>query len=262
MCVVITITSEVISFRTAVLACLKKEQFFFLFTYIINCDFSENTEKFVLYMLLGLSLGTIAILVAILFHLVLCPRHRLSKDIQSSAIVQQGITATCSSPTWRMPESESSTGDDRTLHDDDVELTSFNHIDSLQRHATYHPHQAAAPYRPPSVIGVPQSPTVPTTTTTATINRSYSQANPVVTRCYTPSPPVMTLPPVSCAPNGGFATTQQTMGNGRVEVISLPQGHCVGSLGRTYSNHYRRDSYQLDPAPGCRTLQPMQHYYG
>lgn len=235
----------------------------------------------VLYLLLGLSLGTISILFTILCYMVYCSRRGPLKATPSSATGgghQQGGAGgvSCSSPTWRMPESESSTGDDRTIHDDDVELTSFNHIDSLQRRTTYH-HQhhqqqhhhqgGGAAVRPPSYSSRPQSPTGPTTAAaaTATISRTYSQANPVATRCMTPSPPTMTMPDGGL-PNGGeFLPPAPLMINGRglVEVgPQPPPAHCVGSLGRTYSSHYRRDSYQLDPAPGCRTLQPMQHYYG
>ena len=169
--------------------------------------------------MLGLSLGIIAILAAVVFHLIVRRRTTGSVRCGSSGRGKGGrgglttgggggagggggsnqmpVTMSCSSPTWRTPESESSTGDDRTLHDvDDVELTSFNHIDSLQRR-TAGGGVGVASYQPPATVtggnGRPGSAMAQPlmfgggpATTTATINRSYTQVNPVATRCFSP----------------------------------------------------------------------------
>ena len=149
-------------------------------------------------MVIGLCFGTIMILVAVLFQFAVRQQSGAGSSPSSTARRSKpgrggaaaGIGSSCASPTWRdgtghgMQESESSTGDDRTLHDvEDVELTAFSHhVDSLPRRVAPTPtvsgggtatrclHQTSAysagVARPGSSMAAPA--------TAANINRSYA----------------------------------------------------------------------------------------
>jgi len=129
-------------------------------------------------MSLGLCVGTISVLTAVIFYFIVQHHHHNDASLDSAAsrrakpgrsntndlmsgLHSGTIGSSCASPSWqdamgpgvgsvgcsggnnpgggRPPthfhESESSTGDDRTLNDpDDVEMSSFNHhVDSLPR---------------------------------------------------------------------------------------------------------------------------------
>ena len=138
-----------------------------------NSMFSENTEKFILYIALAICLGIIGALTSALIKATRCctceldqsfpssdHHHHLRKGGEKSYRVDISSAKECSgrrsnrkkkkkkqeeanSVSWRIPGSESSTGDDRTLDEDEdeddeetgdtVQLASYNHIDSLQR---------------------------------------------------------------------------------------------------------------------------------
>lgn len=139
-----------------------------------NSVFSENTEKFILYIALAICLGIIGALTSALIKATRCcaceldqpftssdhHHHHHGKGGEKSYRVDISSAKACSgrrsnrkkkkkkqeeanSVSWRIPGSESSTGDDRTLDEDEdeddeeagdaVQLASYNHIDSLQR---------------------------------------------------------------------------------------------------------------------------------
>jgi hypothetical protein len=253
---------------------------------------NDNKEKFVLYMVIGLCIGTIAILVAILFHFALRQQYpprvgaRRSKHSRHTAdmdatigLQSTNVGSSCGSPTWRdggpgIPESESSTGDDRTLHDvDDVEMNNFNHhVDSLPRRGVggngvpsstmpkcQHHHQlqqqqaggggmcsaTLCSTRPGSSLGAAP-------TTTATINRSYATVT-ATGRCHTPgvAPTNNGALTMGHVPNGyggasvggaaRYSAMQPTVGSSAQVASSsmMNRGPMIGSLGRSYAaaNH-------------------------
>ena len=161
-----------------------------------------------------------------------------------------GQGSSCASPTWRdgvghgMPESESSTGDDRTLHDvEDVELTAFSHhVDSLPRRPAPTPtvsggstatrclHQApsyAGVTRPGSSLAAPA--------TTANINRSYATIS--AGRCHTPGLAYHHHPTQPALVNGGMTLGHVPNGYGTgVRYSALPSSSGAGRVGTTTSS--------------------------
>jgi len=192
----------------------------------------------VLYMVIGLCFGTIAILVAVLFQFAVRQQSAGAGGSPSGTAGRAkpgrggGLGSSCGSPTWRdssrhgMPESESSTGDDRTLHDvEDVELTAFSHhVDSLPRKPAPTPtvsgggtatrclHQppSAAAYSGSSVTRPGSSMAAQVAPTTAGINRSYATIS-AGGRCHTPAGLAHhhhhhATPPPPALVNGGMMT--------------------------------------------------------
>jgi len=228
-------------------------------------DCVDNKEKFVLYMVIGLCFGTITILVAVLFQFALRQQAGGGGGSPSNTARRSksgrggGQGSSCASPTWRdgvghgMPESESSTGDDRTLHDvEDVELTAFSqHVDSLPRRAAPTPtvsgggtatrcvHQPAS-YggltRPGSSLAAPAA-------TTANINRSYATIS--AGRCHTPGLAYHHHPTQPALVNGGMTLGHVPNGYGTgVRYSALPSG--AGPRGGTAT-----------PGSGMVTRGPM-----
>jgi len=144
-----------------------------------------------------------------------------------------------------MPESESSTGDDRTLHDvEDVELTAFtHHVDSLPRRAAPTPTVSGGgtatrclQHQPPSYGGVVRpgsSMAVPATT--ANINRSYATIS--AGRCHTPGLAHHHHPNQPALVNGGMTLGHVPNGYGGtgVRYTALPSSSGVGGMGTTSS---------------------------
>jgi len=219
---------------------------------MILCGCADNKEKFVLYMVIGLCFGTITILVAVLFQFAMRQQTGSGSSPSSTARRSKsgrgggGLGSSCGSPTWRdgaghgMHESESSTGDDRTLHDvEDVELTAFtHHVDSLPRRAAPTPTVSGGGtatrclHQPPSYVGVTRpgsSMAVPATT--ANINRSYATIS--AGRYHTaglayhhhPTPPALL--------NGGMTLGHVPNGYGGtgVRYTALPSSSVAGGMG-------------------------------
>ena len=221
-------------------------------------DCADNKEKFVLYMVIGLCFGTITILVAVLFQFAV--RQQTSGGGSPSSTGRRtktgggGLGSSCGSPTWRdgtghgMPESESSTGDDRTLHDvEDVELTAFSHhVDSLPRRAAPTPtvsgggtasrclHQPPPTYssmalaRPGSSMAAPA--------TTSSVNRSYATIS--TGRCHTPGLAYHRHPNQPALVNGGMTLGHVPNGYGgsAVRYSALPPSSGAGGLTGTTSS--------------------------
>jgi len=231
-------------------------------------------------MVIGLCFGTITILVAVLFQFAM--RQQNGGGGSPSGTGRRvkpgrgGVGSSCGSPTWRdggghggMPESESSTGDDRTLHDvEDVELTAFSHhVDSLPRRAaaptptvsgggtaTRCLHQPSSAYsgsvvRPGSSMAAPS--------TTANINRSYATIS--AGRCHTPGLAHHHHANQPALVNGGMTLGHVPNGYGGTGVrytqlpssgagghgtgaaggqVMVNRGPMIGSLNRTYANQY------------------------
>jgi len=213
------------------------------------CVCTDNKEKFVLYMVIGLCFGTIMILVAVLFQFAMRQQTGASSPsgtARRSKSGRGGVGSSRGSPTWRdgaghgMPESESSTGDDRTLHDvEDVELTAFSHhVDSLPRRAAPTPtvsgggtatrclHQPSAyggVARPGSSMAAPA--------TTANINRSYATIS--AGRCHTPGLAHYHHPTQPALVNGGMTLGHVPNGYGGtgVRYSALPSSSGAGGMG-------------------------------
>jgi len=203
-------------------------------------------------MVIGLCFGTIAILIAVLFQFAM--RQQTGTGSPSSTTRRSksgrgagaGLSSSCGSPTWRdgaghgMQESESSTGDDRTLHDvEDVELTAFtHHVDSLPRRAAPTPtvsgggtatrclHQPPPSYggvvRPGSSMAAPA--------TTANINRSYATIS--AGRCHTPGLAHHHHPTQPALVNGGMTLGHVPNGYGGtgVRYTALPSSSAAGGM--------------------------------
>jgi len=242
-----------------------------------SCVFSDNKEKFVLYMVIGLCFGTITILIAVLFQFAMRQQTGGGSSPLSTARRSKsgrgggGLGSSCGSPTWRdggghgMPESESSTGDDRTLHDvEDVELTAFtHHVDSLPRRAAPTPTVSGGGtatrclHQPPSYSGVvrPGS-SMAAPATTANINRSYATIS--AGRCHTPGLAHHHHPNQPALVNGGMTLGHVPNGYGGtgVRYTALPssgaggmgtgtsgggvmvnRGPMIGSLNRSYAGN-------------------------
>lgn len=203
-----------------------------------------------LYMVIGLCFGTIAILVAVLFQFAMRQQTGAAASPSNSARRSKpgrgGHGSSCASPTYGhggaggVPESESSTGDDRTLHDvDDVELTAFSrHVDSLPRRAPAVPtptvsgggtaarclHQAPLPASYSGVAGRPGS-SMAAPSSTANINpRSYATIS--TGRCHTPAGLAYhhhPTPPPPALVNGGMTLGHVPNGYGTgVRYTALP----------------------------------------
>jgi len=206
----------------------------------------------VLYMVIGLCFGTITILVAVLFQFAM--RQQTGGSGSPSGTARRckpgrGVGSSCGSPTWRdgggqgMPESESSTGDDRTLHDvEDVELTAFSHhVDSLPRRVAPTPtvsgggtatrclHQPSSAAYAGSVVRPGSSMAAPSTT--ANINRSYATIS--AGRCHTPGLAHHHHPNQPALVNGGMTLGHVPNGYGGtgVRYTALPSSSGAGGMG-------------------------------
>jgi len=236
-------------------------------------------------MVIGLCFGTITILVAVLFQFAMRQQTGGGSSPSSTARRSKsgraggGIGSSCGSPTWRdgaghgMQESESSTGDDRTLHDvEDVELTAFtHHVDSLPRRTAPTPTVSGGGtatrclHQQPTYGNVARpgsSMAAPLPATTANINRSYATIS--AGRCHTPglahhhhpTPPALlnggmtlghvpngyggtgvryTALPSSSGAGGGMGTT--TSGHSGGGGVMVNRGPMIGSLNRSYAGN-------------------------
>lgn len=245
---------------------------------IMMGDCADNKEKFVLYMVIGLCFGTITILIAVLFQFAMRQQTGSGNSPSGTAYRSKSgrgagaLGSSCGSPTWRdggghgMPESESSTGDDRTLHDvEDVELTAFSHhVDSLPRRPAPTPtvsgggtatrclHQPSAysgVTRPGSSMAAPA--------TTANINRSYATIS--AGRCHTPGLAHHHHPNQPALVNGGMTLGHVPNGYGGTGVrysalassgaagmgtaassgggVMVNRGPMIGSLNRSFAGN-------------------------
>lgn len=116
---------------------------------------SDNVEKSVLYLLCSLCFGIILLLVAVTIKMACCRRMSPSTKLDDNDPVR--LADSVSSVKWRSPESESSTGDERTFQgDEDVEAAHGAHH---HHHHNHHPRQghswhrgANSPSAPPAAV--------------------------------------------------------------------------------------------------------------
>jgi len=203
-------------------------------------------------MVIGLCFGTITILVAVLFQFAMRQQPGTGGSPSNTARRSKGrggaLGSSLGSPTWRdgaghgMQESESSTGDDRTLHDvEDVELTAFtHHVDSLPRRAAPTPtvsgggtatrcvHQPLAYSGGMARPGSSMAAAAPATT--ANINRSYATISagrhtPGLAHHHHPTQPGLL--------NGGMTLGHVPNGYGGtgVRYTALPSSTGAGGMG-------------------------------